>query len=275
MVVGLEVVLADGRVVRTGGAGPRAAIGPDLTQLFVGSEGTLGVITAARLRLHPLPPAERRARVRLPHLRRRARRMPADPPTRRHPGGAAPLRRGRVAAQLRDHRHLRARRSSTRPTRSCSRPPWPWSTKSALACGAETGSTWALVERWLEHRNDVSALAAALTAPASWWTRPKWPGAGRARRPLPRRRRRPARPAGHPGGVRPPVPRLRRRRLPVLHLRRTPSEDGAAGAGEAMAPTADEHALRWAEQYYAALGRGHGSRPQRTAPPSATTTGSA
>src|SRR5205085_10418551 len=61
MVVGLEVALADGRVVRTGGHAPRAAVGPDLTQLFVGSEGTLGVITEARLRVHPVPRAERRA----------------------------------------------------------------------------------------------------------------------------------------------------------------------------------------------------------------------
>lgn len=61
MVAGLEVVLADGRIIRTGGTAPRAATGPDLTQLFVGSEGTLGVITSARLRVHPAPPAERRA----------------------------------------------------------------------------------------------------------------------------------------------------------------------------------------------------------------------
>ena len=60
MVIGLEVVLADGRVVHTEGHGPRAATGPNLTQLFVGSEGTLGVITEARLRIHPLPPAQER-----------------------------------------------------------------------------------------------------------------------------------------------------------------------------------------------------------------------
>jgi alkyldihydroxyacetonephosphate synthase len=60
MVVGLDVVLADGRRITTGGA-PRAAVGPDLNQLFVGSEGTLGVISGARLRLHPRPETDRRA----------------------------------------------------------------------------------------------------------------------------------------------------------------------------------------------------------------------
>lgn len=60
IVIGLDVALADGRQIRTGGA-PRAAVGPELTQLFVGSEGTLGVITSARLRLHPAPPDTRRA----------------------------------------------------------------------------------------------------------------------------------------------------------------------------------------------------------------------
>ncbi|MEX2294292.1 MAG: FAD-binding oxidoreductase [Acidimicrobiales bacterium] len=60
MVLGLDVALADGRQISTGGA-PRAAVGPDLNQLFVGSEGTLGIITGARLRLHPAPTHERRA----------------------------------------------------------------------------------------------------------------------------------------------------------------------------------------------------------------------
>jgi alkyldihydroxyacetonephosphate synthase len=60
MVLGLDVVLADGRRITTGGW-PRAAVGPDLTQLFVGSEGTLGLITGARLRVHAAPRHERRA----------------------------------------------------------------------------------------------------------------------------------------------------------------------------------------------------------------------
>jgi glycolate oxidase len=54
--LGLEVVLADGSVLRTGRRTVKGVAGYDLTSLFVGSEGTLGVITSAVLRLRPRPP---------------------------------------------------------------------------------------------------------------------------------------------------------------------------------------------------------------------------
>ena len=140
MVVGLEVVLADGRVVRTGGA-PAAAVGPDLDQLFIGSEGTLGIVTTVWLRTHPRPGPRTSRGVHVRHVRRRHRRLPRDPARGRHAGRAASLRRRRVGGVRPRWATARAApcSCSTRATGNSSTRRWRWSIGECAAADAGTG----------------------------------------------------------------------------------------------------------------------------------------
>jgi alkyldihydroxyacetonephosphate synthase len=158
IVVGLDVALADGRRITTGGA-PRAATGPELTQLFVGSEGTLGVITGARLRLHPAPPAERRAAFGFSSFADgldACRRI---------------LHRGATPAVLRLYDTIEGERNF----QTGEHHPLLVLDEGDAAlvdavmaivkdeCAGAVPLPDALVERWLGHRNDVSALEALIS----------------------------------------------------------------------------------------------------------------
>ena len=67
-VLGLELVLAGGRVIRTARRARKSAAGYDLTRLFVGSEGTLGIVTEIGLRLYGLPEATSSGVVAFPDI---------------------------------------------------------------------------------------------------------------------------------------------------------------------------------------------------------------
>ena len=158
MVVALEVVLADGNVIITGGA-PAAATGPDLTAMFVGSEGTLGVITRVWLRAHPLPTFEMRRAFMFATF--------AD-------GIAAcrdSVRHGATPAVLRLYDAMESKRSHGTDGTQC--------TLLVLDSGAQqlveatigvvehfatrhhaTPGDVGLVEKWMQHRNDTSSLQA-------------------------------------------------------------------------------------------------------------------
>jgi len=72
-VAGLEIVLPDGRIIRTGGKCIKDVAGYNLTQLFVGSEGTLGVVTEIILKLIPLPEGKKAMLVLFDNLENAAR----------------------------------------------------------------------------------------------------------------------------------------------------------------------------------------------------------
>lgn len=67
-VLGLEVVLSDGRVLKTGSRTVKSVTGYDLTRLIIGSEGTLGIVTQATLRLIPKPETARTVMAVYPRL---------------------------------------------------------------------------------------------------------------------------------------------------------------------------------------------------------------
>lgn len=163
MVEGLEIALADGSLIRTGWRGPRAAMGPDLTQLFVGSEGTLGVITKARFRAHPLPSDQWKAAWVLPDFASGlevCRRV---------------LRRGATPAVLRLYDERESRRHFGDDAASgCALIGLDEGDASTIAatrkvvedeCAANGESRPAsLVDHWLETRNHVGGLGDAVAA---------------------------------------------------------------------------------------------------------------
>jgi alkyldihydroxyacetonephosphate synthase len=157
IVVGLDVVLADGTLVHTGG-NPREAAGPDLNQVFVGSEGTLGVIVGARLRAHPVPTHERRAAYAFASFEdglEACRRI---------------LRRGATPAVLRLYDAIEGERNfSTGEVAPLlvldeGDPALVDTTIEIVAeeCIDAHHLDVALVEQWMGHRNDVSALEALI-----------------------------------------------------------------------------------------------------------------
>ncbi len=157
--LGLVAVLADGTVVDTRHEAPRSATGPSLTQLFLGSEGALGVITLARLRIRPRPGGQARRAFGFASFDQgldACRRM---------------LRRGATPAVLRLYDSAESARNFEEPS-SCvlivldeADPGLVDATMRIVdeevdadrPSGAVTLDQ-SLVARWLVHRNDVSAL---------------------------------------------------------------------------------------------------------------------
>lgn len=157
MVVGLEVVLADGSVIRTGGS-PAAAVGPDLNHVFVGSEGTLGVITRVWLRAHPVASAQDRAAYHFADLTdgfEACRRI---------------IRRGATPAVLRLYDGPESKRGRGGDGTTCALLVLDEGDETIVeatmsivhqVCGElGTMADDQLVAEWIEHRNDTTALQA-------------------------------------------------------------------------------------------------------------------
>ncbi len=202
-------------VIHTGG-NPRQSSGPDLNQLFVGSEGTLGIITGARLRVHPAPTHERRLAVGVRLVRRRVSRpvvascaAAPRPPCCGCTTPSKPIATTRPAS-------WRCCSCSTRASRRWSTPPSRSSRRSARR-PCLSMSNWS--SSWIDHRNDVSRskrlisggfVVDTMEITGPWSALPAIYADGVA-----------AIKAGarDAGGLGPPEPRLPRRGLPLLHVR--------------------------------------------------------
>ena len=156
MVIGLEVVLADGSIIQTGGHAA-GAVGPDLNQVFVGSEGTLGIITSVMLRTHPVSDHQGRATYSFPRLQdafeacRQAIRHDATPAVLRlyDPIESARSHSGDGTESIvlvLDEGHQQIVDATLATV-----------DEFFTACGA-TKSSDDRVAHWLEHRNDTTAL---------------------------------------------------------------------------------------------------------------------
>src|SRR5579862_9308127 len=211
MVAGLEVALADGRVVRTGAQAPRAATGPDLTQLFTGSEGVLGVITRAWLRVRPKPAAEARRAFSFGGCG-------AGPRRRSCASTTSPNRSGPSTSSV-----AAPSSCSTRRTPSSLRPRWRSSTTSARPpSGSTTGSSMRGSKRETTSRSSCRSGDRV-----SWWTRPKWRDPGGSSTGSPRRYRARCAPSTEPS-----APRCTcRTRIPTARActSRSPGRGRAAG----------------------------------------------
>ena len=161
IVAGLEVVLADGTTVRTG-VSPAGSFGPDLGRMFIGSEGTMGVITRVWLRTHPLPPHEQRAAYSFDTFEQgieACRRI---------------MQRGATPAVLRLYDARESQRGQGGDGTECimlvldeGDPAIVGATMSVVAqeCNIDQGGTARpapieLIDQWLQHRNDTSGLQA-------------------------------------------------------------------------------------------------------------------
>ncbi len=159
IVVGLDVVLADGSTLRTGGH-PRQAVGPDLTQLFVGSEGTLGIVTGARLAAHPVPSHERRGAWSFPSFAegleacRRILRRGATPAVLRLYDGVESDRNYHVGTD----RNVLLVLDEGDPAVVDGM----WGVVDSECAAAEVLDV-ELVEHWMHKRNDVAALEALIS----------------------------------------------------------------------------------------------------------------